>query len=379
MELYTAPPPGSTVICADELGPVIPRTFPPAPGWSGDGHRIKAPLEYSRGPEKTWVYGGLRVADGQAVTMCAPSRNSAFYQDFLQLEEQANPEGTIWVITDNLSSHDSKSTRAWLEDHPRIRHAFIPKRACWLNMQEGWWRIFRRQALAGQEFADPDEIAHWSERVEVGNAYVNRHITGAIVRRQPFGGWKASVVGPGAKAGGPDYVAELGVWSDSPDVPREDADWLAWAMADDARCWAQELGVEDDPSGLRAESNVLRYRPVPHLTVRVGAGAREVEVERVLAAARLVGTPVTVSRFGVDDDDAFAARVREGRVEGRIRVVGKVEGLRAAASRRVGRVTVLDGPVLASARRELLTVLRAQSISRTRHRFGHVEARDDAR
>jgi len=27
-------------------------------------------------------------------------------------------------------------------------------------MQEGWWRIFRRQALAGQSFADPDEIAH---------------------------------------------------------------------------------------------------------------------------------------------------------------------------------------------------------------------------
>ena len=116
MELYTAPPPGSTVICADELGPVIPRTFPPAPGWSGDGHRIKAPLEYSRGPEKTWVYGGLRVADGHAITMCAASRNSAFYQqDFLQLEEQANPEGMIYVITDNLSSHDSKSTRAWLE------------------------------------------------------------------------------------------------------------------------------------------------------------------------------------------------------------------------------------------------------------------------
>ena len=42
--------------------------------------------------------------------MCAPSRNSAFYQDFLQRAEQANPEGTIWVITGNLSSHDSKST-----------------------------------------------------------------------------------------------------------------------------------------------------------------------------------------------------------------------------------------------------------------------------
>ena len=32
----------------------------------------------------------------------------------------------------------------------------------------------------------------WLDRVEVGNAYVNRHTTGAIVRRQPFGGWKRS-------------------------------------------------------------------------------------------------------------------------------------------------------------------------------------------
>ena len=47
------------MICADELGPVSPRTFPPAPGWPADGHRVKAPLEYSRGPDKAWVYGAL--------------------------------------------------------------------------------------------------------------------------------------------------------------------------------------------------------------------------------------------------------------------------------------------------------------------------------
>lgn len=35
---------------------------------------------------------------------------------------------------------------------------FIPVGACWLNLQEGWWRIFRKAALAGQTFADPDEI-----------------------------------------------------------------------------------------------------------------------------------------------------------------------------------------------------------------------------
>jgi len=59
------------VVCADELGPVIPRSFPPAPGWTPDGHRVKALLDYGRGPEKTWVYGALRPGDGQAVTMAA--------------------------------------------------------------------------------------------------------------------------------------------------------------------------------------------------------------------------------------------------------------------------------------------------------------------
>ncbi|MEU1194429.1 transposase [Streptomyces sp. NPDC005859] len=78
----------------------------------------------------------------------------------MQLIEDANPTGEIWLVTDNLSSHNSLSTRTWLEDHPRIRHAFIPVGACWLNPQEGRWRIFRKTALAGRSFAGPAEIEH---------------------------------------------------------------------------------------------------------------------------------------------------------------------------------------------------------------------------
>ena len=59
---------------------------------------------------------------------------------------------------------------------------------------------------------DDREMARWQDQIQVGNAYVNRSITGAVVRRQPFGGWKASNVGPGAKAGGPNYVLQLGTW-----------------------------------------------------------------------------------------------------------------------------------------------------------------------
>ena len=42
---------------------------------------------------------------------------------------------------------------------------------------------------------------------EVGNLYINRNLTGAIVSRQPFGGFKLS--GVGSKAGGPDYLLQF--------------------------------------------------------------------------------------------------------------------------------------------------------------------------
>jgi hypothetical protein len=123
---YTDPLEGSTTICTDELGPVVPRSFAPAPGWSPTGHRIKALLDYSRGPENTWVYGALRVRDGKELTRCAASRNSANYIAFLADIEADNPTGDIYMITDNLSSHNSLETRTWLEAHPRLHHIFIP-------------------------------------------------------------------------------------------------------------------------------------------------------------------------------------------------------------------------------------------------------------
>lgn len=57
----------------------------------------------------------------------------------------------------------------------------------------------------GIQSLDDREVDHWLDRVEVGNAYVNRHIRGAIVQRQPFGGWKRSSVGCGPTAGGSHY------------------------------------------------------------------------------------------------------------------------------------------------------------------------------
>lgn len=170
------------MICADELGPVSARTFPPAPGWSPDGHRVKASLEYSRGPDKVWVYGGLRIRDGTEVTYCAPSRNSEGWIQLLARIARANPRGAIRVVTDNLSTHTSGKVREWLTHHRRIQQVFIPKGACWLNMAEGWWRLLRKAAFAGQSFVDTGEIVY---AVEVATRQRNVHAQPWVWGRPP--------------------------------------------------------------------------------------------------------------------------------------------------------------------------------------------------
>jgi RHH-type proline utilization regulon transcriptional repressor/proline dehydrogenase/delta 1-pyrroline-5-carboxylate dehydrogenase len=60
-------------------------------------------------------------------------------------------------------------------------------------------------ALTGGLFSrDPGVVEAVTGRLPVGNLYVNREITGAMVGRQPFGGNRLS--GNGTKAGGPDYL-----------------------------------------------------------------------------------------------------------------------------------------------------------------------------
>jgi RHH-type transcriptional regulator, proline utilization regulon repressor / proline dehydrogenase / delta 1-pyrroline-5-carboxylate dehydrogenase len=63
-------------------------------------------------------------------------------------------------------------------------------------------------ALTGGLYSrTPSHIEQAQAEFEVGNLYINRSITGAIVARQPFGGFKLS--GVGSKAGGPDYLLQF--------------------------------------------------------------------------------------------------------------------------------------------------------------------------
>ncbi|GAA3679644.1 bifunctional proline dehydrogenase/L-glutamate gamma-semialdehyde dehydrogenase [Arthrobacter ginkgonis] len=318
---------------------------------------------------------------------------------------------------------------------------------------------------SGLHSLDRDEVAYWLEHVQAGNLYVNRGTTGAIVRRQPFGGWKKSAVGPGAKAGGPNYLVALGSWEDAPTSggaagrngearedrpapsgpeptgraaalhaaarasleggaarpvgasrsdetsPSEqtgtlssaDVDWLGRALASDALAWARLFGTGRDVSGLRAERNVLRYRPVP-VTVRFGSatsGHGIAELVRVLAAGLTAGSSLVASTavvlpdpvshalaaagvpVHVEDDAAWLDRAaalaaRSGPEPGlRLRLIGADP---AATARAVGGspdVAIHGGAVVSAGRVELLPFLREQAVSITAHRFGTPNALAD--
>jgi RHH-type proline utilization regulon transcriptional repressor/proline dehydrogenase/delta 1-pyrroline-5-carboxylate dehydrogenase len=63
-------------------------------------------------------------------------------------------------------------------------------------------------ALTGGLFSrNPATVKAVVARLPVGNLYVNRRLTGAVVARQPFGGNRLS--GVGSKAGGPDYLLQF--------------------------------------------------------------------------------------------------------------------------------------------------------------------------
>ena len=214
----------------------------------------------------------------------------------------------------------------------------------------------------GLESLDPGEVARWLEGVEVGNAYVNRSITGAIVGRQPFGGWKRSSVGTAAKAGGPDHVASLCAWSDHP------GDRLARARVGYPEAWA-ELSRPQDPTGLAAERNEHRHLPLPAAVLRLEDGADPVDVELCLLAARTTGTVVRVSDAGSEPPGDLTASWRHD-PPARVRVLGRVpEALRRAAAD--AWVHLDDRRPVAEGRVELPRWSREQSVSITAHRHGN--------
>lgn len=217
---------------------------------------------------------------------------------------------------------------------------------------------------AGLHSLDPREIALWIERVEAGNLYINRAITGAIVQRQPFGGWKASSIGPGAKAGGPNYVWSFLHLSDAPGAKSD-------FTASYEEAWQEHFARAHDPSGLRSESNVFLYRPCRGVVLRLSR-RDEALIERAEKAAHLTGVSLLLSIESEESGADFAGRLPAlaERFE-RFRTVATPSDDVLHAAHEAG-FNWIQAPFSANGRVELRFWLREQAVSQTRHRYGQI-------
>jgi RHH-type proline utilization regulon transcriptional repressor/proline dehydrogenase/delta 1-pyrroline-5-carboxylate dehydrogenase len=132
------------------------------------------------------------------------------YQEFAHEEgevvlQREDLPGTGWFVGPTIVVTDD------LDSHIATEEIFGPVLVCLRARDlDHALSIVNRPAyaLTGGLFSrSPSSIAHVTSEVRAGNLYVNRSITGALVGRQPFGGFGLS--GVGSKAGGPDYLQQF--------------------------------------------------------------------------------------------------------------------------------------------------------------------------
>ncbi|MCE9545442.1 MAG: proline dehydrogenase family protein [Planctomycetia bacterium] len=289
---------------------------------------------------------------------------------------------------------------------------------------------------SGLESLDDREQKQWRESIRAGNLYINRPTTGAIVLRQPFGGIGKSSFGPGIKAGGPNYVAQLmrfkeetstqysvpGTKYSVPSSPRlsdsllselresltnlslvpgeyQGLDCVVGAIDSYDAAMRHEFGAEHDTFRLVGQDNIRRYRTVRDLRIRIHPNDSLLEIFARVAAARTAKCRITVStppglrsdaltlleelthdwagaiEFVEETDD----RLRDillARHTDRVRYASpdRVPASIRAASAETG-IYLADSPVLGNGRIELLWYLQEQSISYNYHRYGNLGGR----
>lgn len=258
---------------------------------------------------------------------------------------------------------------------------------------------------SGLQTLSKDERALWKSKIEAGNLYINRGITGAIVNRQPFGGMKRSAFGGGLKAGGVNYVSSFvrfiekansaerdeplsyfselqEVFSDTNDLRK-----LKQGIISFAKNYDNIFCKEVDVNHLYGEENTTRYLPLKSCCLRLNQNDKPIQIALVALGAYGCKTPLTIS---VDQNYPELERVQKIakacnsliRIEEEstfIREMGNYERIRSCSEnlseaiyQKAGEkgIYIANTEPLSEGRIELLHYLKEQSISFEYHRYG---------
>jgi transposase len=107
------------------------------------------------------LLAGIDLLTGEAIPLVSETHKSSDFIVFLKLLDGKYPKDEkIRLILDNVSSHISKETRAFLETrHDRFIFVFTPKHGSWLNMIEGFFSKMTRQMLLGIRVTSKEELS----------------------------------------------------------------------------------------------------------------------------------------------------------------------------------------------------------------------------
>ncbi|MCP4751822.1 MAG: aldehyde dehydrogenase family protein, partial [Proteobacteria bacterium] len=280
---------------------------------------------------------------------------------------------------------------------------------------------------SGLESLDEGEQQRWKAGLKAGNLYINRGTTGAITQRQPFGGMGKSALGPGMKAGGPNYVSQFMRFEESgfPSVTsvRNEHSLLRlaqrWKLKSEWGRFAEfkadidrtiravksylyhaerEFLVEKDTAHLRGQDNVHRYLPIGTMVVRVHQDDDLFDVSARIAAARTAGCRLRISiPPGLKNAATDFLEYREGKALANgteieyqtdselVASIPHIQGIRYAAPDRVPdevfRASAHSGfyisreKVMMEGRIELLQYFQNQTVSHSYHRYGNLGER----
>jgi len=232
---------------------------------------------------------------------------------------------------------------------------------------------------SGIQTLDETERKLWRDSIMAGNLYINRGITGAIVNRQPFGGMKLSAFGGGIKAGGPNYCS---CFVNIVDKKGSKTDYkMSYAEA-----YESEFAHPRDWNKCHGEQNLFRYLPLKSMALRLFKGDSDEYARMIALAAKICGTPLTIS-FDPSDDRSVALStlncpMKKESLSDFISSVKRYERIRTCSpdipmalyeeAARCDKYIATATPVK-DGRVELIHYFKEQSIAYEYHRFGSIQ------
>lgn len=256
---------------------------------------------------------------------------------------------------------------------------------------------------AGLQSLDEKEQALWLSKIEAGNCYINRGITGAIVGRQPFGGTKKSAFGLQIKVGGPNTLFQFAKVIELKEEKKEvnlseyilkflepfkivlnwsDFEKLVQRVKNykyhiDTYFSKKQMMIS--PIG---QENALYYKPHKEIFIRVDEEDQLVDVLSVSAAAKLlnvslkISTPSNVMKevlrgldlVTVESEPEFIERIKKASFP-RVRFLDIPSKVLMKELSNLG-ISATPRKPLSNGRLEILNFVREVSVSYDYHRYG---------